>query len=33
MTAADRQRVIRLLIKEVVTTVRGESERGNVTIH
>ena len=32
-TAADRQRVIRLLVKEVVATVRGESERVDVTIH
>ena len=32
-TAANRQRVIWLLIKEVVITVRGESERLDVTIH
>jgi DNA invertase Pin-like site-specific DNA recombinase len=32
-TAADRQRVVRLLVKEVVVTVRGESEWVDVTIH
>jgi DNA invertase Pin-like site-specific DNA recombinase len=32
-TAADRQRVIRLLVKEVVATVRGTSEWVDVTIH
>jgi len=32
-TAADRQRIIRLLVKEVVVTVRGESEWVDVTIH
>jgi DNA invertase Pin-like site-specific DNA recombinase len=32
-TAADRQRVVRLLVKEVVATVRGESEWVDVTIH
>ena len=32
-TAADRQRIVRLLVKEVVATVRGESERVDVTIH
>ena len=32
-TAADRQRIVRLLVKEVVVTVRGESERVDVTIH
>lgn len=31
-TAADRQRVIRLLVQEVVVTVRGESDRVDVTI-
>ena len=32
-TAADRQRIVRLLVKEVAATVRGESERVDVTIH
>ena len=32
-TAADRQRVVRLLVKEVVVTVRGASEWVDVTIH
>jgi DNA invertase Pin-like site-specific DNA recombinase len=32
-TAADRQRIVRLLAKEVVVTVRGESEWVDVTIH
>src|SRR5262249_8433390 len=32
-TAADRQRIVRLLVQEVVVTVRGESERVDVTIH
>ena len=32
-TSAERQRIIRLLVKEVVVTVRGESERVDVTIH
>ena len=32
-TAADRQRIVRLLVEEVVVTVRGESERVDVTIH
>ncbi len=32
-TAADRQRIIRLLIDEVVVTIRGESEWVDVTIH
>jgi DNA invertase Pin-like site-specific DNA recombinase len=32
-TAADHQRIVRLLVQEVVVTVRGESERVNVTIH
>jgi DNA invertase Pin-like site-specific DNA recombinase len=32
-TPADRQRIIRLLVKEVVVAVRGESERVDVTIH
>ena len=32
-TAADRQRIVRLLVQEVVVMVRGESERVNVTIH
>ena len=32
-TAADRQRIVRLLVQEVVVTVRRESERGDVTIH
>jgi DNA invertase Pin-like site-specific DNA recombinase len=31
-TAADRQRIVRLLVEEVVVTVRGESERVDVTI-
>jgi hypothetical protein len=31
-TAADRQRIVRLLVEEVVATVRGESERVDVTI-
>lgn len=31
-TAADRQRIVRLLIDEVLVTVRGESERVDVTI-
>jgi DNA invertase Pin-like site-specific DNA recombinase len=31
-TAADRQRVVRLLVEEVVVAVRGESERVDVTI-
>ncbi len=31
--AADRQRIIRMLVQEVVVTVRGESEWVNVTIH
>ena len=31
--AADRQRIVRLLVKEVVVTVRGESEWVDVTIH
>ena len=32
-TAADRQRIVRLLVEEVVVTVRGESEWVDVTIH
>ena len=32
-TAADRQRIVRLLVQEVVVTVRGESEWADVTIH
>jgi DNA invertase Pin-like site-specific DNA recombinase len=32
-TAADRQRIVRLLVKEVVVTIRGESEWVDVTIH
>jgi len=32
-TAADRQRIVRLLVKEVVATVRGESEWVDVAIH
>jgi DNA invertase Pin-like site-specific DNA recombinase len=32
-TTADRQRIVRLLVKEVVVTVRGESEWVDVTIH
>jgi len=32
-TSADRQRIVRLLVKEVVVTVHGESERVDVTIH
>ena len=32
-TAADRQRIVRLLVEEVVVAVRGESERVDVTIH
>ena len=32
-TAADRQRIVRLLVKEVVATVRGETEWVDVTIH
>jgi DNA invertase Pin-like site-specific DNA recombinase len=32
-TAADRQRIVRLLVQEVVVAVRGESERVDVTIH
>jgi hypothetical protein len=32
-TAADHQRIVRLLVQEVVVTVRGESERVEVTIH
>jgi hypothetical protein len=32
-TAADRQRIVRLLVKEVVVTVRAESECVDVTIH
>ncbi|MFL6199538.1 MAG: recombinase family protein [Thermoanaerobaculia bacterium] len=32
-TAADRQRIVRLLVEEVVVTIRGESERVDVTIH
>ena len=32
-TAGDRQRIVRLLVKEVVVAVRGESERVDVTIH
>jgi DNA invertase Pin-like site-specific DNA recombinase len=32
-TAADRQRIVRLLVKEVVATVRGESDWVDVTIH
>ena len=32
-TTADRQRIVRLLVQEVVVTVRGESEWVNVTIH
>jgi DNA invertase Pin-like site-specific DNA recombinase len=32
-TAADRQRIVRLLIQEVIATVRGESEWVDVTIH
>jgi DNA invertase Pin-like site-specific DNA recombinase len=31
-TAADRQRVVRLLVEEVIVTVRGDSERVGVTI-
>ena len=31
-TAADRQRIVRLLVEEVIVTVRGESERVDVTI-
>jgi DNA invertase Pin-like site-specific DNA recombinase len=32
-TAADRQRIARLLVEEVVVTVQGDSERVDVTIH
>jgi DNA invertase Pin-like site-specific DNA recombinase len=32
-SSADRQRIVRLLVKEVVATVRGESEQVDVTIH
>jgi DNA invertase Pin-like site-specific DNA recombinase len=32
-TAADRQRVVRLLVEEVVVAVQGDSERVDVTIH
>jgi DNA invertase Pin-like site-specific DNA recombinase len=32
-TAADRQRIVRLLITEVIATVRGQSEWVDVTIH
>jgi DNA invertase Pin-like site-specific DNA recombinase len=32
-TAGDRQRIVRLLVKEVVVAVRGGSERVDVTIH
>jgi DNA invertase Pin-like site-specific DNA recombinase len=32
-TVADRQQIVRLSVKEVVVTVRGESERVDVTIH
>lgn len=32
-TAADRQRIVRLLVEEVIVTVRGESEWVDVTIH
>jgi DNA invertase Pin-like site-specific DNA recombinase len=32
-TAADRQRIVRLLVNEVVATVRGQSEWVDVTIH
>jgi DNA invertase Pin-like site-specific DNA recombinase len=32
-TAADRQRIVRLLVQEVAVTVRGESERVDATIH
>ena len=32
-TSADRQRIVRLLVEEVVVTVRGESEWVDVTIH
>ena len=32
-TAGDRQRIVRLLVKEVVVAVRGESEWVDVTIH
>jgi DNA invertase Pin-like site-specific DNA recombinase len=32
-TSADRQRIVRLLVEEVVITVRGESEWVDVTIH
>jgi hypothetical protein len=32
-SSADRQRIVRLLVKEVVVTVRGESEQVDVTIH
>ncbi len=32
-TAADRQRIVRLLVQEVVVAVRGASERADVTIH
>ena len=32
-TAAERQRIVRLLVKEVVATVRGESEWVDVAIH
>ena len=32
-TAADRQRIVRLLVKEVVVAIRGESEWVDVTIH
>lgn len=32
-TAADRQRITRLLVEEVVVAVRGDSERVDVTIH
>src|SRR5207249_2518262 len=33
MTSADRQRIVRLLVQEVVVTVRGESEWVDVIIH
>ncbi|HEY6923253.1 MAG TPA: recombinase family protein, partial [Steroidobacteraceae bacterium] len=32
-TGADRQRIVRLLVKEVIVTVRGESEWVDVTLH
>ena len=32
-TAADRQRIVRLLVEEVVVAVQGDSERVDVTVH